>query len=151
MNGYRMRPGESAMTALTAGWITALCSMALATSAAAQTQTPLTQTPLTLRQPPAALQIQQQAQAQERTQAQPAAPIKTATVTRHVTLIGDATLSILAIQRSGQLAAPPQPMLGVQASAAYARYLKSFDHPIPEHLDSSVGTVGGATSGGASN
>jgi hypothetical protein len=134
------------MTALTAGWITALCSMALATSAAAQTQTPLT-----LRQPPAALQIQQQAQAQERTQAQPAAPIKTATVTRHVTLIGDATLSILAIQRSGQLAAPPQPMLGVQASAAYARYLKSFDHPIPEHLDSSVGTVGGATSGGASN
>ncbi|MEA3089465.1 MAG: hypothetical protein QOJ04_807 [Caballeronia sp.] len=146
MNGYRMRPGESAMTALTAGWITALCSMALATSAAAQTQTPLT-----LRQPPAALQIQQQAQAQERTQAQPAAPIKTATVTRHVTLIGDATLSILAIQRSGQLAAPPQPMLGVQASAAYARYLKSFDHPIPEHLDSSVGTVGGATSGGASN
>jgi hypothetical protein len=142
MNGYRMRPGESAMTALTAGWITALCSMALATSAAAQTQTPLT-----LRQPPAALQIQQQAQAQ----AQPAAPIKTATVTRHVTLIGDATLSILAIQRSGQLAAPPQPMLGVQASAAYARYLKSFDHPIPEHLDSSVGTVGGATSGGASN
>jgi hypothetical protein len=147
MNGYRTRPGESAMTALTAGWITALCSMALATSAAAQTQTPLTQTSLTLQQPPAALQIQQQAQAQ----AQPAAPIKTATVTRHVTLIGDATLSILAIQRSGQLAAPPQPMLGVQASAAYARYLKSFDHPIPEHLDSSVGTVGGATSGGASN
>ena len=147
MNGYRMRPGESAMTALTAGWITALCSMALATSAAAQTQTPLTQTSLTLQQPPAALQIQQQALAQ----AQPAAPIKTATVTRHVTLIGDATLSILAIQRSGQLAAPPQPMLGVQASAAYARYLKSFDHPIPEHLDSSVGTVGGATSGGASN
>ncbi|MEA3126250.1 MAG: hypothetical protein QOD67_3269 [Caballeronia sp.] len=147
MNGYRTRPGESAMTALTAGWIAALCAMALATSAAAQTQTPLTQTPLTPQQPPAALQIQQQAQAQ----VQPAAPIKTATVTRHVTLIGDATLSILAIQRSGQLAAPPQPMLGVQASAAYARYLKSFDHPIPEHLDSSVGTVGGATSGGASN
>jgi hypothetical protein len=145
------------MTALTAGWIAALCAMALATSAAAQTQTPqtqtpltqtpLTQTPLTPQQPPAALQIQQQAQAQ----VQPAAPIKTATVTRHVTLIGDATLSILALQRSGQLAAPPQPMLGVQASAAYARYLKSFDHPIPEHLDSSVGTVGGATSGGASN
>ncbi|HEV7832141.1 MAG TPA: hypothetical protein VGP09_01930, partial [Caballeronia sp.] len=119
------------MTALTAGWIAALCAMALATSAAAQTQTPLTQTPLTQtpqtqtpqtqtpltqtpltpQQPPAALQIQQQAQAQ----VQPAAPIKTATVTRHVTLIGDATLSILALQRSGQLAAPPQPMLGVQA------------------------------------
>jgi hypothetical protein len=58
---------------------------------------------------------------------------------------------MLALQRSGELAAPPQPMLGAEASAAYARYLKSFDHPIPEHLDSSVGTVGGATGSATSN
>jgi hypothetical protein len=142
MNEYRTKPGGRRMTALAAGWVVVSCSMALATSAAAQTQTPST-----WQEPPAALQTQQQEQAQ----AQPAVPIKTATVTRHVTLIGDATLSILASQRSGQLAAPAQPMLGAEASAAYARYLKSFDHPIPEHLDSSVGTVGGAISGGASN
>jgi Protein of unknown function (DUF3613) len=137
MNGYRTRLGKIGMTALTAEWVAALCSMVIATSAAAQTQTPLTS-----QEPPAALQIQQ---------AQPSPPIKTASVTRHVMLIGDATLSILALQRSGRLAAPAQPMLGAEASAAYVRYLKSFDHPIPEHLDSSVGTVGGATSGGASN
>jgi hypothetical protein len=130
------------MTGLTAGWVAALCSMAITTSAAAQTQTPLTS-----QEPSAALQVQQQ---QAQAQAQPTAPLKTVAATRHVTLIGDATLSILALQRSGQLAAPAQPMLGAEASAAYARYLKSFDHPIPEHLDSSVGTVGGAI-GGASN
>ena len=133
------------MTGLTAGWVAALCSIAIATSAAAQTQTPLTS-----QESSAAVEIQQQ-QAQAQAQLQPAAPLKTVAVTRHVTLIGDATLSILALQRSGQLAAPTQPMLGAEASAAYARYLKSFDHPIPEHLDSSVGTVGGAIGGGASN
>jgi hypothetical protein len=68
-----------------------------------------------------------------------------------MTRIGDAAHSILALQRSGQAAAPAQPMLGPEASAAYARYLKAFDHPIPEHLDSSVGTVGGAAGGGAAN
>jgi Protein of unknown function (DUF3613) len=130
------------MTALTAGWGAALCSMAIATSAAAQTQAPLTS-----QEPSATVPMQQQAQAQ----AQPTAPVKTVAGTRHVTLIGDATLSMLAIQRSGQLAAPAQPMLGAEASAAYGRYLKSFDHPIPEHLDSSVGTVGGAVGGGTSN
>ena len=136
MNEYRTRRGLNRMAALTAGLVITLC----ATGASAQTQTPLTS-----QEPPAALESQQQAQAQA------AAPSKTVAVVRHVTLIGDATLSILALQRSGQLAAPPQPMLGAEASAAYARYLKSFDHPIPEHLDSSVGTLGGATGGGTSN
>jgi Protein of unknown function (DUF3613) len=140
MNEYRTRRGLGGMAALTVGLVTALCSMAIATGAAAQTQTPLTS-----QEPSAALESQQQAQAQ------PAAPLKTVAVVHPVTLIGDATLSMLALQRSGQLAAPPQPMLGAEASAAYARYLKSFDHPIPEHLDSSVGTLGGATGGGTSN
>jgi Protein of unknown function (DUF3613) len=136
MNGYRMRLGKSGMTALAAGCVAALCSMAIATSVAAQTQIPLTS-----EQPPVAPQIQQQAQA----------PITTAAPPHHVTQVGDATLSILALQRSGQAASPAQPMLGAEAGAAYARYLKSFDHPIPEHMDSSVGAAGGATSGGASN
>lgn len=130
------------MTAMTAALIVGFCAMAMATSGAAQTQTPLTS-----QEPPAALQIQQRVQPQ----AQAPAPIETAAGTRHVTLIGDATLSMLALQRSGQLAAPARPMLGAEASAAYARYLKSFDHPIPEHMDSSVGAVGGAISSGASN
>jgi len=142
MDEYLTRRGSCRTSALTAGWVAALFSMAIATSAAAQTQTQLTS-----QEPSAAVQIQQQAQPQP----QPTAPVKTVAVTDHVTLIGDATRSMLALQRSGQLAAPAQPMLGAEASAAYARYLKSFDHPIPEHLDSSVGTVGGAIGGGASN
>jgi hypothetical protein len=118
--------------------------MALAASAAAQTQI---QTPLTSQAAPLAVQAQEQA----KTQPQPGVPLTTVAVTRHVTLIGDATLSLLALQRSGQMAAPAQPMLGAEASAAYARYLKSFNHPIPEHLDSSVGTVGGGAGGGGQN
>jgi len=132
------------MTGLAAGLIVALGSMALAASAAAQTQI---QTPLTSQVQPLAVQAQEQAEARP----QPGVPPETVTVTRHVTLIGDATLSLLALQRSGQMAAPAQPMLGAEASAAYARYLKSFNHPIPEHLDSSVGTVGGGAGGGGQN
>lgn len=139
MNEYRTKGALGRMATLTLSLVAALCSMAIASGAAAQTQTPLTSQDAS-----AAPGSQQQAQAQ------PAAPLKTEAVVRHVTLVGDATLSILALQRNGQLAAPPQPMLGAEASAAYARYLKSFDHPIPEHLDSSVGTVGGAIGGSIS-
>ncbi|MGX7003641.1 DUF3613 domain-containing protein [Caballeronia sp. KNU42] len=140
MNEYRTKRGLGRTTVRTAGRLAVLCSMAIATGAAAQTQTPLTS-----QETSAGLESQQQALAQ------PAAPLKTVAAVRHVTLIGDATLSMLALQRSGELAAPPLPMLGAEASAAYARYLKSFDHPIPEHLDSSVGTVGGAAGGATSN
>ncbi|WP_075645495.1 DUF3613 domain-containing protein [Caballeronia mineralivorans] len=144
MNEYRTMRGRGGVTGLAAGLIVALGSMALAASAAAQTQT---QTPLTSQAEPFAVQAQEQAKAPP----QPGVPLKTVAVTRHVTLIGDATLSLLALQRSGQMAAPAQPMLGAEASAAYARYLKSFNHPIPEHLDSSVGTVGGGAGGGGQN
>lgn len=136
MNEYRTMRGRGGVTGLAAALIVALGAMAIATSTAAQTQTPLT------------------AQAEEsaiQAQPQPGGPPETVTVSRHVTLIGDATLSLLALQRSGQMAAPAQPMLGAEASAAYARYLKSFNHPIPEHLDSSVGTVGGGAGGGGQN
>ncbi|MFK4440722.1 hypothetical protein ABH944_000890 [Caballeronia udeis] len=129
MNEYRTMRRWSTVTRVTAGVMIALGSMSIATHSAAQVQV----------QPPV-----EAAQAQAVQAGEPDADVP-------VTRIGDAAHSILAIQRSGQAASPAQPMLGPEASAAYARYLKSFDHPIPEHLDSSVGTVGGAIGGGAAN
>ena len=137
MSGYRKVWRRGSFSGYALGLIAVLGLMAMVTSTEAQTQTPLTS------------QVQSEAQAQA--QAQLNAQVPTVAVARHVTLIGDATQSLLALQRSGQLAAPAQPMLGAEASAAYARYLKSFDHPIPEHLDSSVGTVGSAAGNGAPN
>jgi Protein of unknown function (DUF3613) len=64
--------------------------------------------------------------------------------------IGHATRALIALQRSGAAAAPARPMLGDEASAAYARYLKSFNTTIPERLGSSVGEVGGGSSGSGS-
>ena len=53
--------------------------------------------------------------------------------------VGDATEGLLAWQRSGQIASPtPRPIPGVIAHRSYERYLKSFEHPIPEYLNSSV-------------
>ncbi|WP_241201921.1 MULTISPECIES: DUF3613 domain-containing protein [unclassified Caballeronia] len=129
------------MISQSAGLIAAVGLMAIATSSSAQTQTRLTAQPeeqagevpaVQVGQPDADTQVMQP-------------------VLQPVMQIGDAAHCMLALQRSGQLAAPALPMLGAEASAAYARYLKSFDHPIPEHLDSSVGTVGGALGGGALN
>ncbi len=68
--------------------------------------------------------------------------------------IGDSTRSLLALQSSGKVAAPVHPMLGDEATAAYARYINSFSHPIPAQFGSSVGDIGGSgsgSSGGASN
>jgi len=117
--------------------IVALGLMSIATSSSAQTQTRLTAQPEEEAGEAAAVQVGQ---------SNAEVPVM-----QPVMQIGDAAHSMFALQRSGQLAAPALPMLGAEASAAYARYLKSFDHPIPEHLDSSVGTVGGAAGGGASN
>lgn len=70
--------------------------------------------------------------------------------------IGDTTHSLLAMQSSGAKAGPPRAMLGDEATASYARYIKSFDHPIPAQLGSSVGQIGSSSgdsagSGGAQN
>ncbi|SAL79076.1 lipoprotein [Caballeronia peredens] len=54
------------------------------------------------------------------------------------TKIGDSAQSWFALQASGHSAAVTEPMSGVQASAAYARYLKSFDIVIPERFGSSI-------------
>jgi hypothetical protein len=56
--------------------------------------------------------------------------------------IGHATQAWLTLQASNAAAAPAQPMPGAQASAAYARYLKSFDAPIPAHYGSTFEDAG---------
>jgi len=53
--------------------------------------------------------------------------------------VGDATQDLFAWQRSGVIASPtPRPIPGAIAYRSYERYLKSFEYPIPEHLNSSV-------------
>lgn len=62
--------------------------------------------------------------------------------------MGDATQGLLAWQRSGEIASrTPRPIRGSVASRSYDRYLKSFEHPIPDQLGSTVTKSGG---GGAS-
>ncbi|OTP69208.1 hypothetical protein PAMC26510_27290 [Caballeronia sordidicola] len=109
----------------------------------AQTQV---QTPLT-----AQAQAQPQSQAQPQYETVARRPVMEQPVEAPVTRIGDSTVAWLAMQREGRLAAPAQPMLGVEADAAFRRYLKSFDHPIPAQLNSSVGEVGAGSGGGAQN
>jgi hypothetical protein len=56
--------------------------------------------------------------------------------------IGHATQAWLTLQASNAAAAPAQPMPGAQAGAAYERYLKSFDTPIPARYGSSFEDAG---------
>lgn len=65
--------------------------------------------------------------------------------------IGDATQSLLAWQRSGEIAsASPRPIAGIVANRSYERYLKSFEFAIPEHLGSTV-TKSNSGAGAASS
>lgn len=52
--------------------------------------------------------------------------------------LGDTTRALLQLQASGERAGKPHTVLGDQASRSYARYLNSFDYPIPEYLEQSV-------------
>ncbi len=62
--------------------------------------------------------------------------------------VGDATQSLLAWQRSGEIASPsPRTITGSVASRSYDRYMKSFEFPIPERLGSTVNKSTGNTSG----
>lgn len=53
--------------------------------------------------------------------------------------VGDATRELLARQASGVSASSlPRPIAGDVADRSYQRYLKSFEHPIPDRLTSTV-------------
>lgn len=53
--------------------------------------------------------------------------------------IGDATRDLLALQRGGSVAsATPRPIAGDIAGRSYQRYLKSFEHPIPQSYSTTV-------------
>ncbi len=53
---------------------------------------------------------------------------------------GQATRDLIRLQASGTQAGPGLPVLGDQARASYARYLKSFEHELPEYFENTVGT-----------
>jgi hypothetical protein len=59
---------------------------------------------------------------------------------------GAATRHLLRLQASGAQGGRSLPVLGDQAHASYARYLKSFEHEIPEYFENAVGqsTPGGS-------
>ncbi|WP_066742694.1 DUF3613 domain-containing protein [Cupriavidus sp. D384] len=61
--------------------------------------------------------------------------------------VGDTTRSLLDIQRNGSQAAPMQPLTGDQATLGYARYMRSFTHPLPEFF--STISTGSPLRGGA--
>lgn len=50
--------------------------------------------------------------------------------------VGDTTHYLLQLQTGGSVAGKPLPMLGDEATASYHRYLKSFEHPIPDFYES---------------
>ncbi|HEX7991264.1 MAG TPA: DUF3613 domain-containing protein [Stenotrophomonas sp.] len=52
--------------------------------------------------------------------------------------IGDTTRALLQMQADGSRAGNALPMLGEAASRSYQRYLKSFDHPIPEYFEAAL-------------
>jgi hypothetical protein len=61
--------------------------------------------------------------------------------------IGYTTRQLLQMQASGSQAGNHLPMLGDEASASYRRYIQSFNHPIPEFYESTVGKNGSNSSG----
>jgi hypothetical protein len=58
--------------------------------------------------------------------------------------IGSATRHLLQLQADNAIAGPPRPLLGAEASAAYQRYLDSFNPPIPEFFETNVETDSGS-------
>ena len=63
--------------------------------------------------------------------------------------IGDTTRQLLRMQAEGRYAGKALPILGDQGAASYQRYLKSFEHEIPEFFEANVRKeVSGDDSGG---
>lgn len=55
--------------------------------------------------------------------------------------------AILSFQARNEDPGHFQPILGAEATRSYARYLKSFTHPVPESFASGAGQSSGATEG----
>lgn len=65
---------------------------------------------------------------------------------------GQSTTAWLDLQRSNAQAAPIQPMLGAEATAAYRRYMDSFNAKIPATYGSALTKSNtGGSSGGSAN
>jgi len=130
--------------------ITALLALALSATAFAQQQPITGQMMGTAASapsaPPAANTMQAEAAAPPAPAAEawpadpaPAATTDDAPATYYANDIGDTTRHLLQMQARGDHAAPARPMLGAEASAAWRRYLNSFEHPIPEFYETTVG------------
>ncbi|MBA0388844.1 DUF3613 domain-containing protein [Stenotrophomonas maltophilia] len=61
---------------------------------------------------------------------------------------GEATRNLFRLQASGQQAGQRLPILGDQATLSYARYLKSFEHEIPDFFETDVSRSKDASSSG---
>jgi len=58
---------------------------------------------------------------------------------------GSVTRQLLRLQVDGTRAGGRLPVLGDEAGASYRRYLKSFEHPIPEFYETAVGKTDAGT------
>ena len=76
----------------------------------------------------------------------PPAPGTTSEGASAITQPGDVTHQLLSMQAQGTHAGKHLPIPGPEASASYQRYLKSFEHPIPEFYDAAVSKSAGASS-----
>ena len=75
------------------------------------------------------------------------APAPTATDSANEeTQVGNTTHQLLGMQAQGTHAGKHLPIPGPEASASYQRYLKSFEHPIPEFYDAAVSKSADASS-----
>lgn len=61
--------------------------------------------------------------------------------------VGDNTRALLDVQRSGSQAGPLHPLTGEQAALGYARYMRSFNHALPEFFTTQA--TGSPLRGGA--
>ena len=66
------------------------------------------------------------------------------------THIGDVTHQLLSMQAQGTQAGKHLSIPGQEASASYQRYLKSFEHPIPEFYETAVNNGKGSASSDSS-
>lgn len=62
------------------------------------------------------------------------------------TQVGNTTRQLLSMQAQGTHAGKHLAIPGQEASASYQRYLKSFEHPIPEFYDAAVSKSADASS-----